>query len=253
MLVYNAIKDIPNLSDAAVTIGMFDGVHLGHKKILQTLNTHSTKIAITFSKPPKSFLLNKQHQQIISLRHKLMLLKENGIDIAVVLNFSSELAKTSYFDFLTLLKKHTNFSQLVLGDKASFGSDKEGDQKNIRTLEKEMAFKSVYLPRDEISSFKIKESIKEGDLKTAEKMLGRNHSILPEKAQFNFLDENILQILPDNIQLPPDGDYLFKIKTVFPGKVKNGNMELHVNLKEQKLFFNGFPLIFVTRDTNKNI
>ena len=226
MLVYNSIETLPPLANSSITIGMFDGVHRGHQKILQNLPCTAPKIVVTFSETPKKFLNHKTHKQLISLPYKLLLLEKYGIDITIVLPFTPKLAETSYLDFLTLLKKHTNFSVLVLGEHSSFGANKQGYKENILSLQNILKFKALYISRNDTSCSKIKEALRSGDLKTAEKMLGRPHSILPEIVHFKFIN-NHLRISLKNILLPPNGEYFFKIKSkIFLGKIQNSKIEI---------------------------
>lgn len=161
MRIFRSLKKV---SVDAISIGMFDGLHLGHQKILKTLKENGKAAIITFSniKDP-----------IYSEEKKLKLLKKAGIDIVFILDLDKTL---SYIKFLEKLKENLNFKYLVLGKGASFGHMKRGDEKNVKKLEKKLNFKSIYIEKvkvegEVVSSRLIKKFLKMGDRESIKKFL----------------------------------------------------------------------------------
>jgi riboflavin kinase/FMN adenylyltransferase len=171
---------IPLPLPVALTIGTFDGVHLGHRYLLTELKKYGTSVALTFSNHPAEILSPTPPRLISTLSEKLALFKECGLDCAIVLTFTQDLANQSYDVFLKKLKFCTSFSTLVIGKGAAFGKYNEGTETRIKALEASLGFKSYYLEKmvsekDCISSNIIRNLIHQGDLSKAAKLLGRTY------------------------------------------------------------------------------
>lgn len=243
MIVINFL-DIGNYpAPATLTIGMFDGLHLGHEELFKkmiSLNPSFKKIVITFENSPKDFLINKKEKKLLSLEKKLLLLEKNGIDMTIIINFSKSIASLSYLDFLKLLKQKINFLYLVLGKNAAFGHNKEGEEKNIKKIEMSLGFSSIFLDNlqmDEeiISSSTIKKMIEKGKISLASRMLGRSYEIEILSNFFSLSrDRSTLTLINSNYQLPHKGTYLFHINDspiFFKGIVKNTQIEIRLDDK----------------------
>src|SRR3990167_1227506 len=188
MKVFNEIEKIPQLSTPiALTIGVFDGVHLGHQEIFKKLHRlagkEGTSCVLTFENHP-SHLLTPYSPIIplISLDHKLELFKKYGIDVVIVLPFTKELSNESYDTFIKRVHSHLPFSTLILGEGATLGKNREGNDHTVPELGKSLGFTVDYITKEiyhkePISSGRIRALVKEGDLKKTKKMLGRHHSI----------------------------------------------------------------------------
>lgn len=225
------LDHIPLLSSPAVlTMGNFDGLHLGHLHLLQQLKTlgpTAPKVLITFSNHPAE-VLKKQtpFSTLTTLEHKVSLFEKAGIDLLILLEFTPELAEQPYDLFIKNLLTRLPFSHLVLGENAQFGKNREGTMENVTLLGKELGFTPVYVPKFSldntiVSSGKIRELIAENNLSLASQFLGRPFSIY---APFRY-DNNLL--IPDKMTLqshalPPSGSYDVSIidgSTVSYGKL----------------------------------
>src|ERR1700733_13700894 len=134
-----------------LTIGNFDGVHLGHQEIVKRLTTLAQMIGgdsvvVTFENHP-SKLLNpdKPVNLLCSYKHKMLLLKMLNVDIVAVLRFSPEFANQSAENFLHKIVQSFPLSNLILGYDARIGKGREGDRHKIMKLAQAMPFEVAYI------------------------------------------------------------------------------------------------------------
>lgn len=180
MIIANQLQDIPPLpTPIALTIGTYDGVHLGHQYLFQELKKYGTAAVLTFSNHPAEVLHPHTAPPLIdTLDQKIRRLENNGIDLAIILPFTSELSSLSYDTFLKQVREHLPFTHLILGEGAVIGHQAQGTEKNIRALAKELDFEAIYLPKftldgEVISSRKIRQLIETGNFEQAFNLLGR--------------------------------------------------------------------------------
>jgi riboflavin kinase / FMN adenylyltransferase len=185
----SGIKKIEKkLNWPVVTLGVFDGVHLGHQKVIKkTINLankeNGESIILTFDRHPKSFLSHKQQSCITSLEHRLVLFDQLGVDISIVLEFDKKIAEISAEDFITeIIHEWLGAKVVVLGFNCSFGKDRRGDASMVCNFAEKYGFEVVVCEpavfEDEItSSTAIRKEIIQGDLQKAKGMLGRRVSV----------------------------------------------------------------------------
>jgi len=172
-----------------VTLGMFDGVHLGHQKVIQKVLSLAGKegggsIVITFDRHPRSYISQSAQSCITSLEHRLVLFERLGVDETVVLKFNHEIAETSAEEFINkIIHGCFGAKAVVLGFNCAFGKDRRGNASMVCSFAKECGFKvfscdPVKLEGEVISSTAIRKNIVEGNLEKANKMLGRRVSVL---------------------------------------------------------------------------
>jgi len=178
-----------SISDACITIGSFDGVHIGHQKILQAVIDNSkTKsiqaIAFTFHPHPAVVLKNIQHPYYLTspeTRKKLLL--ASGIDHSITLHFDQEMANLDARSFLEKLKKPTGFTELVIGYDFALGKNREGTAERLEELGREMNFKlsviepAQYPQGETVSSSRIRNLLSVGSVEEAPLLLGRRFSL----------------------------------------------------------------------------
>jgi len=177
-----------SLKDARVTIGSFDGVHRGHQVIIRDLVQSARKanapaVVITFFPHPAVVLGKKTHH--FYLTHpdeREMMLKELGVDEVITLPFTRELAELSPEDFLAPLKKHLGMKELWVGYDFAMGKNRSGNTGRLLELAKPFGYELKILEPIQagqivISSSLIRESLANGDIKSAREMLGRNYSL----------------------------------------------------------------------------
>ncbi|HAZ15445.1 MAG: hypothetical protein A2Y28_00265 [Chlamydiae bacterium GWC2_50_10] len=170
-------------SRTALTIGFFDGVHLGHQDLIRHARARAgskgTVVAVTFTRHPS--LLFKRDSSLFVIypfEKKLSLLKEAGCDRVLALEFNAKLAELSPKAFLLRILEEIPFSYLILGQGACFGKERRGDENEIKALQKELSFVVEYLPRltqdgVKISSGVIRSLILQKEFEKASALLGR--------------------------------------------------------------------------------
>jgi len=181
----------------AVTIGNYDGLHLGHQKILETLIFESKKrhletAVMTFDPHPKEFLSPASAPaRIISLREKLEFFDELKIDRVYVVKFNkkfSEIKSDEFINFLKVIKAEL----VVVGEDFKFGNRREGTIKDIsKKLTEVIGVKEITSGTKRISSTTIRECLHEGDFIRAELLMGRPYSISGKVIHGNKLAREI--------------------------------------------------------------
>ena len=190
MKVYNSIQEIPKINKPIVTIGTFDGVHLGHKKIINRLQrikqeTGGETFIFTFHPHPRQVLFPEQTDlKLLTLTNeKLDLLEKAGVDHVLVYPFSKEFSKQSAHSYIKdILVDAIGVKQLIIGYDHHFGNNREGNIITLRKYATEYNFEVEEIPAHEIddsnvSSSKIRKALDEGDLKTANAFLGYDYFI----------------------------------------------------------------------------
>lgn len=189
MLSITRIDEIPSsFGETVVTIGKFDGVHLGHQALIaETLNTAEehmlVPVLITFDRHPGSYLNpSSSPLPLIGPTQKAELLDEAGIELLVTLSFDKTLAGLSAREFVQeILIQGLKAKALVVGEDFKFGFGQEGDVNTLRELGLELGFAVFIVPNVEIdevrvSTTHIRNLLEAGDVKGAAKFLGRLHS-----------------------------------------------------------------------------
>ncbi|THF71006.1 MAG: bifunctional riboflavin kinase/FAD synthetase [Methylophaga nitratireducenticrescens] len=183
------IRGLYNLPDPAqgcvATIGNFDGVHLGHQAVLSQLAMKADilnlpAVVITFEPQPyEYFVPEKAPARLSRFREKVEALRAYSIQKLCVLRFNRQLAEMQAETFIQkLLIEGLNVRYLVVGDDFRFGKDRQGDFALLQKVGKQRGFQVVNMHTfaiDEmrVSSTRIREALREGDLAVAERLLGR--------------------------------------------------------------------------------
>ena len=173
-----------DLRGSVVSVGVFDGVHLGHQAILRGNVLRSRELdavptVVTFRQHPKSLLLGRAPRTLTSLEHRLELFRRAGIEHTLVLTFDDELRRIPARDFaFDVLVGALGARKLVLGFDSKFGKDRQGTPEYLQSLglDVEIAPK-VKVAGRAVSSTAIREAIELGDLEQAARMLGRRVAV----------------------------------------------------------------------------
>lgn len=185
-----------------LTIGNFDGVHEGHRFLLEHAKELAKRegialAALTFENHP-STLLRPNHPALLLTTplHKERLLKKLGVDLLISLHFTKELSLLTAQQFLTLVHERLPFRTLVLGYDAKIGNDRLSDGEQLNQIARMLHFQIESLaPRmhdkDPISSSRIRHALQEGNLKEVEILLGRPFSYLFSYAKEGFSLEGL--------------------------------------------------------------
>jgi riboflavin kinase/FMN adenylyltransferase len=188
MLLEKELERLEPKSDTVLTIGVFDGVHSGHKYLLAKLieQSNNNKLisgVITFKQHPHT-LFNPQSSPplLTNLTQKTKLIMDAGIQSIIALTFTNEIAQTEARQFIYLLQKHLKMHNLILGPDFTLGRNQEGNIDFLRLLEKDMDFTLTLVPHlkidgEIVSSTAIRDALSKGDIGKANRMLGRPFSI----------------------------------------------------------------------------
>ena len=171
-----------------LSVGVFDGVHLGHQRLLAHLRDEARSKnwlsgVVTFKSHPKVVLSGENKLLWLNdLETRISLLRNLGIDIVVALSFGSELARLTARRFVQLLKEHLKMRGLIIGPDFALGRNREGDSEKLRILGEEMSFSVEVIPPVVIDGFvvsssTIRQALTEGDMKKVEKLIGRLFSL----------------------------------------------------------------------------
>jgi len=174
--------------ETLLTIGVFDGVHLGHQHLIGNLTRRASagnlaSGVVTFNVNPKAVLSHKARlARLTTLEEKASLLKSLGVELVVPLTFTTELAALSAREFVLYLKRYLRMKGLVIGPNFALGRGREGTAAILQSLGRELDFTvEVVKPLIEegslVSSTAIRESLARGDLKATAKLLGRYFSL----------------------------------------------------------------------------
>lgn len=170
---------------SVVSIGVFDGVHLGHLAILERNVAVARELGaeasvVTFRRHPKRLLLGRAPRTLTTLEHRLELFERVGIDHAVALSFDESLRSLSAAEFARdLCREGLGVRRFVLGFDSKFGRDREGTAERLLELGYRVeVIPKVVLNGRAVSSTAIREAVELGDLDGARAMLGRRISVL---------------------------------------------------------------------------
>jgi len=173
----------PANAACGVTIGNYDGFHLGHQKILETLISESRNkgletAVITFDPHPKEFFSPESApSRIISLREKLEFFEGLDIDRVYIIKFNKKFSEIKSEEFITTLRK-IKAELVVVGEDFKFGNKREGTIKDIsKELIGVIGVKEITSGTQRISSTTIRKSLHDGDFIKAELLMGRPYSI----------------------------------------------------------------------------
>jgi len=223
------LKDLQPIfqNTSVITIGSYDGVHLGHQQVLKRVTEIASTVGgetsvITFDNHPSEVLRPGNTIPLIcSIPHRLKLFEQAGISSVYLLHFTAEFAQQSAEQFLTLLRSHLKFSELVLGHDATIGRAKEGDQITVQNIARKLSFKVEYLPpyaceNVRVSSSAIRASIQKGDFAHVQKLLGRPYSIYAQVSSGKMHGKKIgfptMNLDIQDLCLPPLGVYAVRVK-----------------------------------------
>lgn len=190
MKIIRGLHNLPVFNQStAVTIGNFDGLHLGHQKIIQTLlnvgqQRNMPSALISFEPQPLEFL-RPEHAppRVTPFHEKAQLLREMGLDYLVCLYFNQELASMLASDFInTVLLQHLNVGYLLVGDDFQFGHQREGNHALLLEVAArhhfELAsFPTIMLDEQRVSSTRLRQALSQDDFVLAARLLGRPYSL----------------------------------------------------------------------------
>jgi len=167
----------------SATIGIFDGVHLGHKSIIslirkEAVKNNLTSCVVTFFPHPQKVLRGVDMPLIVPLKERFRLLEKEGVDITVCFNFTKAFSKISAKDFIKeYLVEKINIKSIFVGPDLFFGRNREGNVELLESMGKSFGFETktvrpVYFEDELISSTAIRQFIEDGNVNKAANFLG---------------------------------------------------------------------------------
>ena len=245
MNVYYGIQEFKKLDNAVVTSGTFDGVHLGHQKILNRLNevaklTHGQSVVITFYPHPRSVISpdNQIVKLLSTLDEKIELLEKSGVNHLLIIPFTREFSELSSEEFIQkILIQTIGTKTLVIGYDHRFGKNREGGFDYLKMNNEKYGFEIEEISRQDIenvsvSSSKIRKALTDGDVPSADHFLGRNYSLSGVIVKGKQLGRTIgfptanIQVREIAKLIPSDGVYAVKVyykSKAFGGMLNIGN------------------------------
>jgi riboflavin kinase / FMN adenylyltransferase len=224
-----------------LTIGNFDGVHLGHRAVLDYVKSVAVKenrpwAVITFENHPSEVLRPEKRVPLLcTLPHRIRLLEQQGADFLLLLPFTAELSQLTAEEFLQNIYARQPFTHLILGHDATLGKNRHGDSKHLKAFADTAHFSVEYLKpfvfeSTIVSSSVIRACIQQGELAKASLLLGRNYSMygtvikgLSKGAPLGFPTANIDV---SGLCLPPLGVYA--VHLIHKGNVMEGIANLGI-------------------------
>lgn len=267
------ITKFPNLKSAVVTVGIFDGVHLAHRKIISQVVkkakfSQSNSVVITFWPHPDKILHKKNILLLSSLQHRIQLIEKLGPDYCLVLNFTPAFSKISIERFVKqILVEILNSKHIYIGDNFKFGRGRRGSVIDLVKIGKKFGFKvssfrPVKIGNRKVSSSFIRKLIRKLNLKEAKKYLGRDLSLIGRvihgQKRGKILGFPTANIKPQHEIIPPDGIYAVRLtidKKVFNGICYVGSaptfksdrkVEVHIFNFNKKIYHKTIEIKFIS-------
>jgi riboflavin kinase/FMN adenylyltransferase len=177
-------------TNPVITLGNFDGVHLGHQKIFErvkeeALKIHGEAVVITFEPHPLKVLSHPHCPPLLTpFRKKMILIEKSGIETVLCIEFSLAFSEISPSEFVkNILVEKMNARKIIVGYNYHFGKGKSGDVKTLKNISKLFdveveVIEALTIDHTLVSSSRIRELIKNGDVEKASKLLGRDYPII---------------------------------------------------------------------------
>ena len=223
-----------------VTIGTFDGVHLGHREVISELRRHSMlsggeSVVFTFEPHPRIVIAPQEDSlRLLSTKsEKIRLMEKIGIDHLVIYPFTKEFSKLTYDEFVSeILVKEMNISSLVVGYDHRFGKGRQGDFNSLEMLSKTLNFNveqlsQLVVDNKVVSSTKIRQALEEGNISKANHFLGYQYTLSGKVIEGNQLGRKIgfptanIDTYDRHKLVPADGVYAVLVESGLKSEAKN--------------------------------
>ncbi len=218
MKVFRSLDNLPCFRHPVVTVGSFDGVHAGHRALLERVGQiaeerQGESVVVTFSPHPRQILSRGGDVRLLNtIEEKIFLLDEAGVDNIVIVPFDKAFAETSYSDFVGALVDKTGMKSLVVGYDHRFGRDKEGGYSSLQEMSVRLGFTVEQIARRsagerKVSSTEVRNAIAIGDMRLAAELMTRGYIMITD------IDGGGTITLHDAIKLiPPAGRYDVRVE-----------------------------------------
>ncbi|MEE4259513.1 MAG: bifunctional riboflavin kinase/FAD synthetase [Bacteroidales bacterium] len=279
MKIYNCIKDFKTVKNAVVTVGTFDGVHMGHQAIFNIMKQEAETIdgetvVITFYPHPRIVLgLDSEYLKFINTQEKkINRLEESGIDHLIIVSFNKEFAGISSEEFINdLVVEKIHPKIVVTGFDHHFGKDRGGSFDMLSKIGEEKGFKVIkveaqYVNDVPVSSTKIRKLLNSGAVLAANNFLGYEYSITGKVVKGKSIGRNIgfptanIEVADEYKLIAAVGVYACRV--TYMGKLYKGmcnigyrptvdhgdlTIEVHIFDFDQQIYGEEITIIFVDR------
>lgn len=245
MVIVQNILNYDKQHDTAITIGTFDGVHIGHRMILKRLisNTSNTSLKstlLTFFPHPRMVLQKDSDIKLLNtIVEKIKILEQLGLDQLIIHPFTKEFSRLSSTEFVRdLLVNKVKAKKIVIGYDHRFGRNRTANINDLVAFGSTLGFEVIEIPAQEIdevsvSSTKIRRALTDGDIKTANRFLGYNYMLTGTVRrgkgmgrQLNFPTANLF--IEETYKLiPKNGVYV--VNAEIEGELISGMMNIGYN------------------------
>ncbi|MFV0529999.1 MAG: bifunctional riboflavin kinase/FAD synthetase [Flavobacteriales bacterium] len=228
MKIFQNITDFnDSSSNIILTLGMYDGIHLGHQKILNEVVKRAKQkkgksVLLTFAPHPRKVLQESVELKMLSLqKEKLALLEKAGLDYVIIHPFTREFSRLNSIDFVRdLLVNQIGINELIIGYDHHFGRNREGSFSDLEELSEVYGFHLIKIEPQNfsditVSSTKIRRALSEGEIEKANQLLGYNYSVEGVVVHGNKIGRTLnfptanLKVDEEKL-IPKHGVYLFK-------------------------------------------
>ena len=223
MLVEEELASAVPERDTVLTIGVFDGVHLGHRFLIQRLREKAAEEGllsgvVTFHRHPRLVLSPESGiTYLTTLKERIRLLKSLGVEHIVTLSFTRELSQLGAREFIALIRRHLRMRALVIGPDFALGKGREGGSPTLKALGEELDFSVAVVPPkvwegEVVSSTAIRQALSRGDVMAVSRLLGRRFALAGGVSKGDergkLLGFPTANLVPEQEQaLPADGVY----------------------------------------------
>ena len=240
MKVYKHLDEFQKVKNAVVTIGTFDGVHIGHRKIISRLTevakqVNGESVILTFFPHPR-MILNPEDvnlKLITTINEKAKLLEHLGVDHLIITPFTRDFSNLSAEKYIRqILVDKIGTSKIIIGYDHHFGKDREGNLQQLQKFAHEYDYEVEEIPEQDIhdvavSSTQIRKALVKGDVQTANDFLGYPFSLLGQVIKgdqlgrtLGFPTANLL--IEENYKLiPGDGIYAVRVRLQTDPQISN--------------------------------
>jgi riboflavin kinase/FMN adenylyltransferase len=232
MKVFHHINALPEIPNAVLTIGTFDGVHCGHQQIIATINriaheTNGQSVILTFHPHPR-LVINPDDTSLKllnTLEEKIISLEKYGVNNLIVTPFSQQFSEMSAHDYVKdFLWKHIKPKVIVIGYDHRFGKDRKGGIHTFNELSSELNFKVEEISQQTVddiavSSTKVRNALAEGKAELANHLLGHPYSLTGKVVKGESLGKHLgfptanIDVADANKLIPKAG--IYATKTIF--------------------------------------
>lgn len=246
MKVFSGFDSILEIKNPVLTIGTFDGVHIGHQKIIERLNEEAAKIdgesvLFTFYPHPRMVLFPDSHglKLIQTQAEKIDKLRKCGLQNVIVFPFTKEFSRLTAIEFVRdYLVNRLNVKKLVIGYDHQFGKNREGSLEFLKEIADTYEYEVIEIPAQDIdevnvSSTKIRNALLAGDIETANNFLGEHFELSGTVVKGNQIGSQMgfptanIQIDSELKLIPGNGVYAVYVR-LEDGSLVNGMLNIGI-------------------------